>query len=122
LIRENIDQLIVYLKSIRKMVGTKALKKEFDKANATRNSIPRDTKGFLYAHPEVLVMTEDKPGMLAKITTALGRHRINISDIEVLKVREGEGGTIRLSVKDKKTAQQAVMVLKNAGFVARIRE
>jgi prephenate dehydrogenase len=122
LIVQRIDQLVGHLKKMRKSVGRESLGREFTQAGVVRGRIPRDTKGFLYAHPEVLVVTEDKPGMLAKITTALGRRHINISDIEVLKVREGDGGTIRLSLKDTRAARQAVQVLNRAGFVARIRE
>jgi prephenate dehydrogenase len=121
LIQRKIDEFTACLEALKRRIGQEQLKEDFSTANRTRNAIPRDTKGFLYPHPEVLVVTEDKPGMLAKITTALGENRININDIEVLKVREGEGGTIRLSVKDTEAAQAAVKILNETGFEARIR-
>jgi prephenate dehydrogenase len=121
LIREKLDEYIARLKEIRDLVGTEALSDHYFSAGAIRNSIPKDTKGFLRPHPEVLVVTADRPGMLARITTALSDKNINISDIEVLKVREGEGGTIRLALADMEAAKQATEILISHGFEARIR-
>jgi prephenate dehydrogenase len=47
---------------------------------------------------------------------------MNIQDIEVLKVREGEGGTLRLAFKDRATSEAARAVLQGAGFEVRHRE
>lgn len=121
LIREKMDEYISQLQEIKDMVGTEALHEKFSSASLLRESIPKDTKGFLHPHPEVLVVTEDKPGMLARITTALADQSINVSDIEVLKIREGEGGTIRLAVMDIETAKRATETLKAEGFEARVR-
>jgi prephenate dehydrogenase len=60
--------------------------------------------------------------MLARITTALADKNINISDIEVLKVREGEAGTIRLAVIDMEAAKRATETLRDLGFEANIRD
>jgi prephenate dehydrogenase len=122
LIRERLDRYIAYLERIREQVGTDALGDMFSVANQVRGRIPRDSKGFLHPLAEVLVVVEDRPGMIAGIAAALGDRDININDIEVLKVREGEGGTVRLSLNDRQVAQQAVAVLQEAGFEARIRE
>jgi prephenate dehydrogenase len=121
LIREKLDEYISQLQEIKDLVGTEALCEKFSSASLLRGSIPKDTKGFIHPHPEVLVVTEDRPGMLARITTALANKSINVSDIEVLKVREGEGGTIRLAVTDIETAKQATETLRAEGFEARIR-
>ncbi|MBN1654746.1 MAG: prephenate dehydrogenase/arogenate dehydrogenase family protein [Deltaproteobacteria bacterium] len=121
LIREKLDEYISQLREIRELVGTEALGEKYAQASLIRNAIPKDTKGFLYPRPEVLVVTADKPGMLARITTALADKEINISDIEVLKVREGEGGTIRLALMDNETAKQAAEILREQGFEARMR-
>jgi prephenate dehydrogenase len=121
LVREKLEEYISQLQEIKELVGTEGLSERYSSASAMRNAIPKDTKGFLHAHPEVLVVTEDKPGMLARITTALANHHINISDIEVLKVREGEGGTIRLAVPDNEAARRTIEILGEQGFEARIR-
>jgi prephenate dehydrogenase len=48
----------------------------------------------------------------------LYRHRINIKDIELLKVREGETGTFRLSFETEIIADLAVATLRKAGYHA----
>ena len=67
--------------------------KKFIRAKSFRDSIPKNTKGFLHSLHDLFVWVDDKPGMLAKITATLFRSGININDIELLKIREGQGGT-----------------------------
>ena len=88
----------------------------FTRANAIRSAIPTDTKGFLAPLQDVLVHAEDRPGVLAGMVTALAGADVNIKDIELLKIREGEGGTFRLAFSDADIAMRAVEVLKDAGF------
>jgi prephenate dehydrogenase len=102
--------------------ASKTLERDFGRAAATRAAIPRDTKGFLRPLSEVLVVVEDRPGMIAGIAGALAQRGINIQDIEVLKVREGEGGSLRLAFRSREVAQEALGVLAGAGFTARLSE
>ena len=94
----------------------------FEHAARTRGLIPRDTKGFLRPLAELLVVLEDKPGMIARIAAPLAAAGINIQDIEILKVREGEGGTLRLAFKDRATSETARGILQAAGLEVRHRE
>ena len=71
--------------------------KKFLRAKSFRDSIPKNTKGFIHSLHDLFVWVDDKPGTLATMTAALFRSGININDIELLKVREGQGGTFRLS-------------------------
>ncbi|MBI4603238.1 MAG: prephenate dehydrogenase [Planctomycetes bacterium] len=98
------------------------LEKGFESAARTRAEIPRDTKGFLHRLWDVLVVVEDKPGVIAAIAAPLAARGINVKDIEVLKVREGEGGTMRLAFESQELAREAVEELKRAGLAARLRE
>ena len=59
---------------------------------------------------------EDKPGMISKISTALYKNGINIKDIELLKIREGTGGTFRLSFESSEEASKAKNIIKESGF------
>jgi len=97
------------------------LEAHFQKANETRASIPKDSKGFITPICDVLVRCRDKPGVLARMTAALADAGVNIMDIELLKVREGEGGTFRVSFRDDQTAREAIRLLKGSGFEARRR-
>jgi prephenate dehydrogenase len=93
----------------------------FTVANETRATIPKDSKGFLTPLCDVLVGCEDKPGELARMTAALSTVGVNIMDIELLKIREGEGGTFRMAFRDEPTAVSAIGALQTAGFSARQR-
>jgi prephenate dehydrogenase len=66
-----------------------------------------------------LVVAEDKPGVIAEIAVELAREQININDIEIMKVREGEGGTIRLGFDSDEAAGRALQLLRALGYQAR---
>jgi len=116
-----VDMFIEQLTKIKECIGTKALGEDFEVANITRTSIPKDSKGFLRKLFEVLVVVEDNPGVIAEIAGELAKVEINIKDIEVLKVREGEGGTLRLAFDCESVAQRAVEILSRHGYSARRR-
>ena len=94
----------------------------FDAAAETRAEIPSDSKGFLHPLREILVVVEDKPGVIAEISTLLATDDINILDIEVLKVREGEGGTLRLAFASLTHAERAINLLEDRGYGVRLRK
>ena len=120
-VREAIDAFINRLHEVRDAVGDATLGDVFDVANVTRETIPKDTKGFIRRLSEVLVVVEDTPGVIARIAVALADIDINIRDIEVMKVREGEGGTLRLAFEDDAAAATAIRRLEDIGFSARKR-
>ena len=120
-IKETIDDFIKCLQQLKSRIGTTSLSEDFEVANITRATIPKDTKGFMRALFEVLVVVEDKPGVIANIGTTLAHVNINIKDIEVLKVREGEGGTLRLAIEEETEALQAIEHLTDIGYTARMR-
>ena len=118
---EAIDEYIARLGDLRDRIGTPPLGDDFETANATRASIPKDSKGFMHALAEILVVLEDRPGAIAGIATALARENINIKDIEVMKVREGEGGTLRLAFDSPGEANRVIELLGGLGYAARLR-
>ena len=93
-----------------------SLRSKFARAKTFRDSIPKNTKGFLHPTHDIFLWANDSPGVLAQITTALFDKQINISDIELVKVREGQGGTFRLSFETHESAQKAIAVLRKKKF------
>ena len=91
---------------------------QFQDAEQTRDFIPTDRKGFLKPLADVFVFTSDRPGALVDITSSLFQAKLNIKDIELLRIREGTGGTFRLGFDSLLDAKQAVDVLNLAGFSA----
>jgi prephenate dehydrogenase len=120
-IRNTLDTFIEHLTGLKGRIGSEALGDDFENANHTRANIPKDTKGFAKTLYEVLAVVEDKPGIIHRIAAELSGHNINIKDIEVMKVREGEGGTLRLAFELEDEAAHAVELLNNIGFKSRLR-
>jgi prephenate dehydrogenase len=128
ILHTNKEQIQPLISTLRAMLSTMEsqlmedrLDSAFDDAAALRGSLPNRGKGFIAPLSEVLVLAEDKPGIIAGLAQALADSHINIKDIEVLKVRENEGGTIRLAFDSAATALNAVKILNSCGFKARER-
>ena len=79
--------------------------------------IPQSMKGFISPLVDLSVFVEDKPGELARLTSSLSKQKINIKDMELIKVREGRDGTFRLSFENRNVSHKAVRILLHAGFV-----
>jgi prephenate dehydrogenase len=100
---------------------TASLAERLKRARAGRMRIPIALRGLLPALYEVLVTVPDRPGAIAGITVILGDHGINIVDIEIMRIREGDGGTLRLAFRTEEDAEAAVCALRNSGMVAKRR-
>lgn len=90
----------------------------FNDAEQTRDFVPSDRKGFLHPLSNIYVFADDKPGALVRITSTLFTARINIRDIELLRIREGTGGTFRLGFVSPEHALSAVDALTDVGIRA----
>lgn len=122
--KENVDQAIEEIKAIltdmQKKLGS--LSSIMGSANTYRNQLPKKSKGFLSPLTDVLVYVNDQVGVIAKIANALSKEDIDIRDIELLKIREKEGGVFRLSFGNRTEAQNAISVMNAIGYQALIRE
>ena len=117
-----IDAYIGELERLKAIINDSGdLDKYFSKAASNRLSIPTDTKGFLQPQFEISVTAEDRPGVIASIATTLAQEQINIKDMEVLKIRENEGGTFRLAFSGEKEQEKAIELLSANGFDCRKR-
>lgn len=95
-----------------------SLIKEFQKARETRLNIPRRVKGLLPGIYDLVVLVADVPGVIGKMATLFGNKGINIKEIEILKSREEEGGSIRFSFSTLEERDRAFTVLEEEGFKA----
>lgn len=120
-VESQLDNLIAILKEIKDNLKQDSLQNAFNDSRETRSRISSSGKGFINPLSEVLVRAKDQPGIIASISKALSDQMINIKDIEVVKVREGEGGTIRLAFESSDIAKKAIAILSQCGFSARER-
>jgi len=117
-----LDEFIGELEKTKESLKKNDLSTDFKNGARNRLSIPSDTRGFLLPHYDLSVRVEDKPGEIAKIATVLAKHKINIKDIELLKVREGDTGVIRFSFETEDARGTAQKLLKEIGYESRYRE
>lgn len=113
--------LHLYIRQLKRLAtalisNRKKLAVEFSTSRSLRSRIPRSMKGFMSALEDVTVFIEDKPGELARLTALLARQKINIKDMELLKVREGRGGTFRLSFENHAVAADVIRILQRNNF------
>lgn len=109
------DALAVLEKDIVNCDGEQ-LQQQFERAKQLRAAIPAKLKGYLPVLHELVVTVPDKPGVLAGITSALADVGININDIEILRVREGDGGTVRIGFGTLQEQEKAYIVLQSRGI------
>ncbi len=117
-----IDKFQIELETMKNFIeklSLTQLKEKFENSRKTRDEIPKNTKGFLSPLFDVFVFVKDQPGVISKISTALFNKNINIKDIELLKIREGSGGTFRLSFETLEDSQQAKLIIQEIGFEIR---
>ena len=93
-----------------------SLQSIFESARVKRDEIPKNTKGFINLLYDFFVYVKDESGVLSKLTTVLFENSINIKDIELLKIREGTGGTFRLAFESKIDAEKAKSLIEKIGF------
>jgi len=114
-----IDKFSYDLSTLTKWISEdnyKAIHSYFENARICRDEVPQNTKGFLNPLFDLFVFVTDEPGAISKISTALFSAGINIKDMELLKIREGSGGTFRLSFGSSEEVEKASNILKNIGF------
>ncbi len=119
-IRQVMDETIDFLRKIRDNLT--ALAPFFEAARDYRAMVPKASKGFITPLVDVMVYVNDEVGVVARIANALSNEGIDIRDIELLKIREKEGGVFRLSFANVGEANQAVRVLNKIKYQAFVRE
>lgn len=127
----NRDQVLTMLRRFRRELDLfesaiyqgdrEVIQDNLEYAREVRSGLPAKTKGYLPCLFEVVVTVPDRPGVIAGFTAHLAGAGINISDIEILRVREGEGGTIRVGFATEEEQEGAVQVLREKGYPVRKR-
>lgn len=113
---KGLNSKLTNIEELLKHGDMKTLSSLFENARTKRDVIPKNTKGFINPLFDVFIYVEDKAGVLSKLSTLMFKNNINIKDIEILKIREGTGGTMRFSFENKEIADIAKHLIEQAGF------
>jgi prephenate dehydrogenase len=123
--RQNLQELLPRfrseLESLETALADGGMEKSFAEANALRARFAAPRKGFVAPLTEILVDLEDKPGALLQALTPLAREGVNVLDLEILKVREGEEGVLMMGFRKAGEANAALELLAESGHQARLR-
>jgi prephenate dehydrogenase len=93
----------------------------FKEGNRLRGKLSTSKKGFSTPLTEILVDLEDRPGVLARLLVPLAERGINVQDLEILKVREGEAGVLMMAFRRAEEAEAAMGILAGIGYRSRLR-
>ncbi|GAB5534356.1 MAG: prephenate dehydrogenase [Rubricoccaceae bacterium] len=123
-VQSALDRFMDQLSEHRQHVARQpdALRPSFELAARHRGVIPSDARGFLAPLTDVMVWTADYPGALHAITTTLAEADVDVKDIELMRIREGDAGTFRLGFVDAETADRAVDAFTEQGIRAQRRD
>ena len=111
---QELHQVDSSLDSLKETI--KPLEKLFLRGNEGRASLfapGRNVSGRFF---ELTVPLKDEPGALLSVLSPLAEHKINVRDIELMKVRENIAGTLLLAFKNESEAIQAEAILKNLAY------
>ncbi|MGI6166249.1 MAG: prephenate dehydrogenase/arogenate dehydrogenase family protein [Limnochordia bacterium] len=89
-------------------------------AKGLRDELPKHSRR-LTNYYELSAQVADEPGTIGQIAGVLAQAGVNISDIEIMRAREGEAGVLRLGFNDEKQVDQALKVLRTNGYVVKRR-
>lgn len=92
------------------------IRRSFERSSEFRNKMPERRKGAIHALYDLYVDVPDHPGIIGKITTELGNHHVNLSNIQIIESREDVPGVLRLSFRDQKHSDSANVLLQELGF------
>lgn len=88
----------------------------FDSARQFRDSISDYGQGLLPRFCRIVVDVPDRPGIIGEIATILGRHNINIKNINVANSRESEQGCLVITLSDMESVNIAFDLLTESGY------
>ena len=87
-----------------------------DEAKIYRDGLGTKEKGAIPSFYDVYVDIRDQTGALASVVQTLASKNISIKNIEILEIREGITGALRLSFASKQAQTRSFSILQNKGY------
>jgi prephenate dehydrogenase len=119
-----IDKLNEYQADMRSLVDALgrgdrgALEEMFVRARAAREELSRKSGAEITEMYAISLPVPDEPGVISRVTTAVGALGINIEDISIAHPLEGETGILTLKVLGRDSAREAAGHLGSLGYRA----
>lgn len=87
-----------------------------ENAKTYRDGLGTEEKGAIPAFYDLYVDIRDQTGALASVTQLLANHDISINNIQILEIREGITGALRLSFSSRDKQMESKKVLQEHGY------
>lgn len=123
---DNKEELVAHITGInrqldtftRMLLGDEETEVEdfFASARAYRDNLPARQAHSLLSYYDLYVDVEDQPGVIGDVATILGKHLINIKNLRIINSREGEPGSLIISLSDSTSLERARKVLGENGY------
>ena len=81
-----------------------------------RDGLGTKEKGAIPSYYDLYVDIQDQTGALAHVTQLLANSNISINNIQILEIREGIMGALRLSFASEKLQKISEQTLNEAGY------
>ncbi|WP_171038085.1 prephenate dehydrogenase [Aquibacillus sediminis] len=87
-----------------------------EQAKEYRDGLDGKEKGAIPSFYDLYVDIRDQPGALLRVVEILAKQEISIKNIEILEIREGITGVLRLSLQNKQAQSTSNTILMNHGY------
>ncbi|GAB3802421.1 prephenate dehydrogenase [Virgibacillus kimchii] len=115
LLGEWIDEM-QFLKKLVDNNKKKDMVNYLENAKTYRDGLGAEEKGAIPAFYDLYVDIRDQTGALASVTQLLADHEISINNIQILEIREGITGALRLSFSSRDKQKKSKNVLQKHGY------
>jgi prephenate dehydrogenase len=121
LLEEWIDEM-QFLKGLVDHSEKKDMITYLKNAKTYRDGLGTEEKGAIPAFYDLYVDIRDQTGALASVTQLLANHDISINNIQILEIREGINGALRLSFATREKQIKSKQVLQEHGYETMIQK
>jgi prephenate dehydrogenase len=87
-----------------------------ENAKTYRDGLGTEEKGAIPAFYDIYVDIRDQTGAIASVTKLLAKHEISINNIQILEIRQGITGALRLSFSSREKQKESKRVLEKHGY------
>lgn len=111
-----------HLKTLIDTGEKEEIQQYLEQAREYRDGLDSKKRGAIPAYYDVYVDIFDQPGALLKVIELLADFDISINNIEILEIREGITGVLRLSFQNKNDQELSHAILKKNRYDTMIEE
>jgi prephenate dehydrogenase len=89
----------------------------FSRSRDLRQGLPEKKAGLLAPVYQCYIDIPDEPGIIGQVTTLLGKHDVNLSNVSIMENREEIYGILHLTFRKLSDYERAIPILEDAGYV-----